>query len=401
MGTWDYLSDGSDSATKLFSTISEGLSAYREIAASNMLSAGLTHFQKGNYKAAAGSLRLATAYSPGNTDAYNYLAKAYAKLGKPKEAIAAYKNSLDVDKTQSSVYVDLASVHIDQKNYAEAEKVLIKGSQVDPTNSLPVYTLGLLRLNNLNKPAEAAEAFRKTIRLAPNDANGYYALGAALNKEGHYTQALEPLKKALSLDRNNAAAMYELGNAYAELNRPDDAKAMISKLKGLKTSAASTMASNLEVAISNPKITGVNLDKSTFNPALPASSLLALDPMFVEPSTSKLFSVTFSFDSEMDINSVSNIANWTIERAKGGGAGLYDNGLYKPTDRGGTVIATKVTYNPVTREATVYFPISQNSDGDGTIDAGHLTFAFKGVDANGKAMDASADQYNGFAGKAF
>jgi tetratricopeptide (TPR) repeat protein len=394
----DYLST---SVSKLYSALTTNQITYRQSAATNALSAGLTQYQNGNYKAAASSFRLATAFQPDSVDAYNYLAKADLKLGKTSEAINAYKISLSLDSTSGDTYVDLASIYIDNKNYTEAEKVLKQGSQQDPTNSLPIYTLGLLQLNQLDKPKEAEAAFRKTIRLAPSDGNAYYGLGAALNKQGDYKGAITQLKKALSLKSDSAPAMYELGSAYASLGKTDEAKKMISKLEGLDTTEASNLASDLQVAINQPKIIGVNRDKSTFKASLGAVSLLALDPTFVTPSTSKTFSMTFKFDSEMDSKSVTNIANWSVGRSKGAIAGLYDNGLYRATDRSATVMATKVTYNPTTKEATVYFPISQNSSGTGTIDTSHLTFTFKGTDANGKKVDASADQYNGFADKAF
>lgn len=395
---WDYLSSGSN---KLLSALTTNQTTYRESAANSALSAGLTQYQNGNYKAAASSFRLATAFKPDSVDAYNYLAKADLKLGKTSEAINAYKISLSIDSTAGDTYVDLASIYVDNKNYTEAEKVLKKGSQQDPTNSLPIYTLGLLQLNHLDKPKEAEAAFRKTVRLAPTDGNAYYGLGAALNEQGRYTEAVTQLKKALSLKRNSAPAMYELGSAYAALGKTDDAKSIIGQLKDLDTTEGANLASDLQIAINQPKMIGVNSSKSSFNGSLGAVSLLALDPSFVTPSTSKTFSMTFKFDSEMDIKSVTNIANWSVGRSKGTLAGLYDNGLYRATDRSASVIATKVTYNPTTKEATVYFPISQNSDGNGTIDTSHLTFTFKGTDANGKKIDSSADQYNGFAGKPF
>jgi tetratricopeptide (TPR) repeat protein len=394
----DYLST---SVSKLYSALTLNQTTYRQSAATNALSAGLTQYQNGNYKAAAASFRLATAFQPDSTDSYNYLAKADLKLGKTTEAIKAYKNSLEIDSSQGDTYVDLASIYIDNKNYTEAEKVLKKGSQQDPTNSLPIYTLGLLQLNNLDKPKEAAESFRKTIRIEPNDGNAYYGLGAALNKQGDYKGAITQLKKALSLEKDSAPAMYELGSAYASLGKTDETKKLISQLEDLETTEASNLASDLQVAINQPKIIGVNKDKSTFKTSLGAVSLLALDPTFVTPSASKTFSMTFKFDSEMDIKSVTNIANWSVGRSKGAIAGLYDNGTYRSTDRSATVMATKVTYNPVSKEATVYFPISQNSSGTGTIDTSHLTFTFKGTDANGKKIDSSADQYNGFSGKSF
>jgi tetratricopeptide (TPR) repeat protein len=393
----DYLSTSAD---KMFSALAMR-DTYRESAATNALSAGLTQYQNKNYKAAAASFKQATAFKPDYVDAYNYLAKADIKLGKKTEAINAYKVSLSLDKTAGDTYTNLASIYVDDKKYTEAEKILKKGSQADPTNSLPIYTLGLLQLNQLNKPKEAEASFRKTIRLLPKDGNAYYGLGTALSKEGKYSDAITQLKKSLSLKKDSAPAMFELGNAYAALGKTDDTENMITKLKALNTTQATNLASDLQTIINQPKIIGIDSEKSTFKTSLGPASLVALDPTFVTPSASKTFSMTFQFDSEMDVKSVTNIANWTVGRSKGGTAGLYDNGLYRLTDRGATVVATNVTYNPTTHEATVYFPISQNSSNDGTIDAKHLTFTFKGTDANGKKMDSSADQYNGFAEKAF
>jgi hypothetical protein len=61
----------------------------------------------------------------------------------------------------------------------------------------------------------------------------------------------------------------------------------------------------------------------------------------------------------------------------------------------------QVTYDPVNREATLVFSLTQNSSADGIIDPSHLVFKFKGTDQNGKAMDPLADQYDGFKGSSF
>jgi len=50
--------------------------------------------------------------------------------------------------------------------------------------------------------------------------------------------------------------------------------------------------------------------------------------------------------------------------------------------------------------ATVYFSVDQNATADATIDPKHIVFKFSGLDAYGKAMDASADEYAGFSGVA-
>ena len=51
---------------------------------------------------------------------------------------------------------------------------------------------------------------------------------------------------------------------------------------------------------------------------------------------------------------------------------------------------------PKQNTATVQFRISQNAEANATIDPAHIVFKFYGMDAYGKAMDQSADEYSGF-----
>jgi hypothetical protein len=57
-----------------------------------------------------------------------------------------------------------------------------------------------------------------------------------------------------------------------------------------------------------------------------------------------------------------------------------------------------VLFDEKTNTATVNFWISQNDNADATIDPRHIVFKFSGMDAYGKAMDTSADEYSGFSG---
>jgi hypothetical protein len=58
-------------------------------------------------------------------------------------------------------------------------------------------------------------------------------------------------------------------------------------------------------------------------------------------------------------------------------------------------IPVSVVYDQNSQTADVKFRVTQNASGDGTLDPSHLVFAFHGLDAYGKAMDAAADQYSG------
>jgi len=389
------------SLDKLFSALSTQQDTIREGVAQSAVSAGLNLMQKKKYTEAAAAFKQAISLKPDYIDAYNMAANAYLQLGKRKEAANAYTISLKLDRSQSQVRTNLANVYIDDKKYPEAQKELKLASQLDPTNPLPHYTLGLL-LQQIDKPVEAESEFRKTISLARKDGNAYYGLGLALNKQQRYSDAIPELQRALELKKDSVPALFELGNAYAALGETDKAQEQIDRLNTLNTATSLTMASDLTTILRKPKMTGYDITKSSFAPELSSVSLLAIDASFIEPSSSKEFSMTFSFDTEMDAQSVTNVSNWVIKRASGGTAGLYDNGLYRPTDRAlAPIFPTRITYNPIDKSATVYFPLSQDDTGSGTIDPSHLTFKFFGKDIAGKTMDQSADEFNGFKGTPF
>jgi hypothetical protein len=105
----------------------------------------------------------------------------------------------------------------------------------------------------------------------------------------------------------------------------------------------------------------------------------------------------------MDATSVMNITNWSISKASGGAAGYYNNGvtLYPEKEAVISPIPKNVVYDATTYQATITFSLAQNPYGTAVIDPSHLVFKFSGTDLDGKKMDSSADQYNGFKGVVF
>lgn len=396
--------DTISASDKIFSALAAQQSI-RDNTAQAYLTGGLTMMQKKKYKEAAAAFKAATAMKPDYIDAYNMLASAYTQLGEKKKAVEAYTISLKLDPKQDQVNLNLANIYIEDKKFINAEKALkaaLNPLQGNPGNAVAQYTLAHLYVQ-MEKYPQAEAAFRQTIRLTPRDGNAYYGLGMALNKQGRHEEAVVELQKSMGLKKDFAPAMFELGSAYASLGDNDKVQEQIAQLKNLQTSQGEALASDLEELLRRPKILAVKTEKSSFKTDSGTISLLALDPVtFIKSSSVKEFTLRFQFDSEMDAASVTNITNWKIGRSGGGTAGLYDNGLYRPTDRAGAIIMPRrVTYDPTTMQATVYFPISQNDTGTGTIDPSHLTFKFLGKDINGKTMDPTADEFNGFSGTPF
>ena len=357
------------------------------------------YLQSDNQDAALKEFKKALAFDSENYTAHQYIGNIYLSQGKTKEAIKEFKENVRLQPLSVNSLVDLGNAYIQDKNYTEAEKSLKKAARMDPLNPVADYTLGHLYLNT-DRLNEAEAEFKKAQKVSPRDGNVYYSLGMLYNKQGKYEDAAKNLEKSLALKKDFPSANYELGVAYNGMGETEKAQAQLSLLN----SSDYSLAQDLKYVINKPKIVTMDTSKSGgFSELMGAGTpLWALDPSLIAPNSSKEFSATFTFSEKMDIASVTNPLNWSITRAKGGEAGYYNNTMpYTSRDAAPPSIPLSVVYNDLTNEATIKFRIAQNAEGNATIDPAHLVFGFKGKDVLGRSMDTMANEYDGFALKAF
>ena len=91
-----------------------------------------------------------------------------------------------------------------------------------PDAELPNGMLGLA-LMDARRYDEAAEQFRKTLRLNPNSVNAYYNLGLTLLKKGRPAEAVPEFKRVLAITPNDPDARINLAISYATLGVTDKA----------------------------------------------------------------------------------------------------------------------------------------------------------------------------------
>ncbi len=357
------------------------------------------YMQNENQGAAMKEFKKALSFDSENYTAHKYLGNIYLSQGKAKEAIKEFKENVRLQPLSVNSLVDLGNAYIQDKNYREAEKNLKKAARMDPLNPVPDYTLGHVYMNS-DRLKEAEAQFKKVQRISPRDGNVYYSLGMLYNKQGKHEDAVKNLEKALAFKKSFPNANFELGVAFGALGENDKAQKQVSILK----TSNLKLSTDLSEILNKPKIITMDTSKSGgFAEILGAGTqLYALDASLLTPGASKEFAVTFSFSNKMDMASVINPSNWSITRAKGGEAGYYNNTMpYGSKDAAPPSVPLSVVYNALTQEATVKFRIAQNAEGNATIDPSHLVFKFMGKDAAGRAMDSSADEYNGYALRAF
>ena len=90
----------------------------------------------------------------------------------------------------------------------------------------------------MEKPNEAEEALRESLRYDSKLAQTHYYLGRVLEKEGHDTAAINEYAVAVSTDHASPEACYSLGKLYRKVHRDTDANEMFAEYKRRKDAIA-------------------------------------------------------------------------------------------------------------------------------------------------------------------
>ena len=167
-----------------------------------------------------------------------------------------------------------------------------------------------------------------------------------------------------------------------------------------------------------PKISSVNWSPigSVFDPTFYTAGALNASPLIVSGSNTlkavglgytptifqtvsetKTFAVVVYFDKAMVKADVEKLVNWSISKGTATNGGLYTNALENDV----LPAITSIQYvggtltNPSLHRAIVYFTYTDNATNDASSDPFHVVFTFaNGKDANGLAIDATADSFD-------
>jgi predicted Zn-dependent protease len=366
--------------------------------ANKALSRGIDLYMKQNYGDAVKEFRRAAGLSPfsdNSAKAYDFMARAYLLDGNTDAAIKTYKEAIRVYPTRDALRVSLGDIYYKQGLISEAKVEYTAAVKLNPNSPDSRYALGQVYLNS-EKYSEAEVEFKKVVSLSPGSTIGYYGLGQTYRKTGDYKDAITQLEKAAALDRTFDNGFIELGYTYTDMGDLDNANSMADTLTANGSSSSASAVTDYIYQITTPKFFTV-YSTNGFNDSLGPGTVSRLNSTLAASQAEKSFTTRFVFTKEMDAASVQNPFNWWISRASGTNAGgAYNWGLTIPaTETRIGAIPASVIYDPEAFSADVTFKVVQNAAGDATIDPSHIMFKFSGIDAYGKAMDLTADEYSG------
>ena len=154
-------------------------------------------------------------------------------LGKPNEAIAAYRNAVKAkpDVFESNLNLGLMLAKADQpdaEQFLRAATTLKPTAQVDEGHARA--WMGLARVLEASRPDDAIEAYRQVAALRPKDSGPRLSAGLLLEKESHFADAEEEYQEALEIDPASSDAVTALANLYMRGHQFEKAEDMLRKL---------------------------------------------------------------------------------------------------------------------------------------------------------------------------
>ena len=133
-----------------------------------------------------------------NKDRFEKAQEAFDKKEYEK-AIALFMQIVTDDPQDFQAWTELGTVHLVQKNLAEAEKAYVHATEVRPTFFRALFNLGRLRLMQKNYEG-AITALDQAVTVQPKSAEANFFLGEAYLQVKKGSKAVNYLYEALKLD---------------------------------------------------------------------------------------------------------------------------------------------------------------------------------------------------------
>jgi superkiller protein 3 len=160
--------------------------------------------------------------NPGSWMARVNLGNLLLQKGKVDEAIAHYKNALQISPDSAQAHDNLGNALLQEGKVDEAITHLQKALQIKPGFAQGHLVLGNALLQE-GKVDEAIAHFQKALQINPDNADARINLGNVLFQKGNVAEAITHYKKALQIRPGDAQAHNNLGNALLQEGKVDEA----------------------------------------------------------------------------------------------------------------------------------------------------------------------------------
>ncbi|HUW58262.1 MAG TPA: tetratricopeptide repeat protein [Planctomycetota bacterium] len=184
-----------------------------ETTSAAQLEAGRLWWEMGKPAEAVAAFRKAAALDASDPVAQFNLAHALEQSGKPDEAVAEYKRAVELAPNYAKAHNNLAFLYEKRDRETLALFHYQQAVKFAPDYALAWNNLGILYGRRGMHRLEV-EAFRRQVRLTPKDPLAHFNLGVAYHRTREYRAAIECYKKSLELKPDDKPTHWQLAQAY-------------------------------------------------------------------------------------------------------------------------------------------------------------------------------------------
>jgi len=169
------------------------------------------------------------------------MAQANAEADRHLDAVTEYQAAIKLAPTQPGLHEELGSEYRNLGKAQEAEEAFVRELEIDPSNVLAKYKLGVLTVEK-GDGSKGKELIEEALRRKGNLLHADYNLGRAEMLLGNNAAAAEHLERATSAPGSDPdviqQAWYQLGIVYRRLRRTGDAQKAMATFQKLKDEQA-------------------------------------------------------------------------------------------------------------------------------------------------------------------
>ena len=190
------------------------------------------------------------------------LAQSYTAKKNYPQAIVKYRSIQEKEPALPGIHEAVAAIHFAQGDLQEAQQEFQQELRIDPNNTAALTGLGMI-LDRQQSPQEASEYLRRSLKVDRNSALAHLYLGRSLLHLGSVEQAVPELKEAARLDPLDAAVHYQLYQAYTKLKQSEAAAVELRSFKQLDHAAKDLEQQRAEELRNREKLRQRNPDSAS------------------------------------------------------------------------------------------------------------------------------------------
>ena len=145
-----------------------------------------------------------------NSRAHNNLANALSDRGRVDDAVAHYREAINIDPSFAEAHSNLANALVGRGLLVEAKREYEAALRYRPTDPFAHNGLGSL-LDEQGRVEEAVSHYKAALRVTPDAADVHNNLAVALTKQGRFDDAVSEFLEAIRANPANANFQYNLG----------------------------------------------------------------------------------------------------------------------------------------------------------------------------------------------